>query len=57
MTIGVIITMVTTNPQSGINIPYTRLKYVLSDDTKLRDVNAGESNRETNEEAMKWGDD
>lgn len=42
------------NPINGINIPYTRLEYV---DTYEQDILAykGSSDRETNEQAMQWG--
>jgi RHS repeat-associated protein len=47
-----------TNPK-GFNIPYTRLKYVLksvpNDGGSPRVEIQGTSNRETNEESMKWG--
>ena len=43
----------TTNPHTGLNIPYTRLKYYVNS-TKVV-VLEGKSNRETNEAAMKWG--
>ena len=45
----------TANPRSGTNIPYTRLKYHFMGVPTFQDVNQGTSNRETDEDKMKWG--
>ena len=44
----------TTNPHSGYNIPYTRLPTYTISGTTITPI-LGASNRESNEEAMKWG--
>jgi hypothetical protein len=46
------------NARFGINIPFTRLRYTLintSVPNLIIDVSNGGSNRETNEELLKWG--